>query len=145
VIASESTRFEAQLAEAARLQGADRLAATRDALAVYDRGAYLRGARSAWADKRRELLAQLAADARSEAAELAFAAARYDEAGKLADEVLSVEPFRETAWRLMMRIANVLGDDDGVVRAYHACERALAQVGTTPSPSTRELLERLRR
>jgi DNA-binding SARP family transcriptional activator len=145
LIASESTRFEAQLAEAARLQGADRLAATRDALAVYDRGAYLPGARSAWADNRRERLAQLAADARSEAAELAFGAARYDEAEKLADEVLSVEPFRETAWRLTMRIANVLGDDDGVIRTYHACERALAQVGTTPSPSTRELLERLRR
>jgi DNA-binding SARP family transcriptional activator len=145
VIASESTRFEVQLAEAARLQGSDRLAATRDALAVYDRGAYLPGARSAWADKRRELLAQLAADARSEAAELAFAAERYDEAEKLADEVLSVEPFRETAWRLTMRIANVLGDNDGVIRAYHACERALAQVGTTPSPSTRGLLKRLRR
>jgi DNA-binding SARP family transcriptional activator/tetratricopeptide (TPR) repeat protein len=145
LIASESTRFEAQLAEAARLQGADRLAATRDALAVYDRGAYLPGARSAWADNRRERLAQLAADARSEAAELAFGAARYDEAEKLADEVLNAEPFRETAWRLTMRIANVLGDDDRVIRAYHACERALAQVGTTPSPSTRQLLERLRR
>lgn len=145
LIGSESTRFEAELAEAARLRAADRLAATRNALAIYDRGEYLPGARSAWADDRRQRLAQLATDARSEAAELEFAARRYDEAKRLAEEVLHSEPFRETAWRLRMRIANALGDDDGVIRAYHTCERALAQVGTTPSPSTRQLLERLRR
>jgi DNA-binding SARP family transcriptional activator len=145
LITSESICFEAELAEAARLQAGDRLAATRDALAIYERGDYLPGARSAWADDRRQRLARLAADARSEAAELAFAAERYDEAERLAQAVLRTEPFRETAWRLTMRLANALGDDDGVIRAYHSCERALAQVGTTPSPSTRQLLERLRR
>jgi DNA-binding SARP family transcriptional activator len=144
-IASESTRFEAQLVEAARLQAGDRLAATRDALEIYDRGDYLPGGRSAWVDGRRRRLAELAAGARSEAAELAFAAERYDEAARLAEEVLHTEPFRETAWRLTMRVASALGDDDGVIRAYHACERALAQVGTTPSASTHQLLERLRR
>jgi hypothetical protein len=43
-----------------------------------------------------------------------------------------------------MRIAGALGDDKAVVRAYRECERALAGMGATPSPSTRQLLERLR-
>ena len=40
---------------------------------------------------------------------------------------------------------SALGDEDGVIRAYHACERAVAAIGTGPSPTTRDLLERLRR
>jgi DNA-binding SARP family transcriptional activator len=145
VIMSESNRFEAALAEAARLQGHERLAATLDALAIYDKGDYLPSARSGWADDRRQRLAELATDARSEAAELALAAERYDEAERLAEEVLHTEPFRETAWRLRMRISHALGDDAGVIRAYHACGRALSEVGTKPSRSTDQLLERLRR
>jgi DNA-binding SARP family transcriptional activator len=144
-VASESTRFEAALAEAARLQAGDRLADTRDALAIHDQGDYLPGVRSPWADDRRERLAQLAANARTDAAELAFAAERFDEAERLAEEVLQSEPFREAAWRLTMRIANALGDDDGVIRAYRACDQALARVGTAPSPSTHQLFQRLRR
>ena len=145
VIMGESSRFEAALAEAARLQADDRLGATLDALAIYDQGDYLPGARSRWADDRRQRLVELATDARSEAAELALAAERYEQAERLAEQVLDIEPFRETAWRLTMRISNALGDDDGVMRAYHACGRALAEVGTSPSPSTHQLLERLRR
>jgi DNA-binding SARP family transcriptional activator len=144
-VSSESTRLEAKLAEAARLRGDDRRAATLAALTVHDRGEYLPDTRSAWAEERRARLRQLAADARYEAAELAFGAERYDEAEALVRQVLDDEPFRETGWRLVMRIANALGDDDAVVRAYQACERALADIGTTPAASTRALLEQLRR
>ena len=31
-----------------------------------------------------------------------------------------------------MRLASALGDDDGVIRAYQRCERALAEIGTDP-------------
>ena len=144
-IASESTRFEAALAEAARLQDSDRLTATLTALQTYDRGEYLPGARSHWVEARRDRLAQLATDARSEAAELAFAAQRYSEADRFAQQVLEAQPYRESAWRVRMRIANTLGDYDAVTRHYNECETALAQVRTKPSPSTHELFERLRR
>jgi DNA-binding SARP family transcriptional activator len=144
-ISSESTRFESQLAEAARLQGEERLAATLDALAIYTQGEYLPGGHSTWADERQQQLADLATDAAYEAAEIAFAAGRYDQARTLAGQVLSADPFREAAFRLMMRISDTLGDEKGVIRAYHDCERALAELDTTPSPSTRQLLERLRR
>jgi DNA-binding SARP family transcriptional activator len=142
---SESTRFEAALAVAARLQGEARLTATLEALAVFDQGEYLPGTRSHWVDERRLRLAEIATDARYEAAELAFTAGVLDQADRLAAQVLAADAFREAAWRLTMRIANALGDDDGVIRAFQRCERALAQLGTEPAPSTRDLLERLRR
>jgi DNA-binding SARP family transcriptional activator len=145
LVTSESTVLESRLTEAARLQGEDRLAATLDALEIFDRGDYLPGSHLRWVDDRRERLIELATDARYEAAELAFAAGSLDRAEGLAAEVLRVDPFRESAWRLTMRVANALGDHDGVIRAYQRCESALAQIGTEPAPSTRELLERLRR
>jgi DNA-binding SARP family transcriptional activator len=142
---SDSTRFESQLAEAASLQGGDRLAALLAALRAYDRGEYLPGAKSAWVDERRQQLADVATTARYEAAELAFGEGRYDDAQRLNQGVLHADAFREAAWRLAMRIANVMGDDDGVISAFQGCERALGQIGTEPSAGTRQLLERLRR
>jgi two-component SAPR family response regulator len=144
-VTGESTRLEARLVEAARLRGEERLEATLEALAICDRGEHLSGLRSAWTDERRRQLEELAADTRQEAARLALEADRYAEAQRLTDRVLDSDPFREGAWRLRMRIAGALGDDDGVIGAYRGCRRVLAQLGTTPSPSTRRLLERLRR
>jgi DNA-binding SARP family transcriptional activator len=144
-LTSESTWLEGALAEAARLRGAERLAATRDALAVADRGEYLPGMTTRWVDERRAHLTEVAIDARYEAAELAFAEGRLDEARQLVDAVLSAEPYREAAHRLTMRLADALGDQDGVLRAFQRCERALAAVGAEPGMTTRRLLERLRR
>jgi DNA-binding SARP family transcriptional activator len=144
-ITSESMRFEAALAEAARLQGEERLAATLRALEIFDRGEYLPGSRSEWAEQRKRDLGDLASDARYEAGELALASGDYGRARALVAQVLEADPFREPAWRLSMRIAEMLGDEPGIIRAYHECERSLAAVGTTPSPTTRQLLERLRR
>jgi DNA-binding SARP family transcriptional activator len=145
LVTSESTVLESRLAEAARLQGEERLASTLDALEIFDRGEYLPGSHVRWVDDRRDHLIELATDARYEAAELAFAAGSLDRADRLGAEVLRIDPFREAAWRLTMRIASALGDHDGVIRAYQRCESALGQIGTEPAPSTRELLERLRR
>jgi hypothetical protein len=44
-----------------------------------------------------------------------------------------------------MRIANALGDEDGVIQAFNGCERALAEPAATPSGGTRQLLQTLRR
>ena len=84
----ESARLEAALAEAARLQGEERVEATLRALAVADRGQYLEGLSSIWIEERRDRLARLVADARQDAAELCFAAGRYAEAARLVDAIL---------------------------------------------------------
>jgi DNA-binding SARP family transcriptional activator len=144
-LGSESARFEAGLAQAARLQGEDRLAATLEALEIYGSGDYLPCGRSRWVDERRAALGDLATRARHDAADGAFAAGRYDEAQRLIEQVLDADPFRETAWRLAMRIASVLGDEDRVIRTYRDCQGALERIGATPAHATRELLERLRR
>jgi DNA-binding SARP family transcriptional activator len=144
-VETESGRFEAQLAAAARLQGPERLAGTRDALRIYGGGDYLPGAHAGWADERASALAELANDARCDAAELALAAARYDEARELAEQALDDEPYCESAWRTLMRVAETRGDQQGVVRAYRGCEAALKTVNSTPSATTQRLLQSLRR
>jgi DNA-binding SARP family transcriptional activator len=144
LIVSDSEQLGSELAEAARLQGSDRIAATLHALKLAERGEYLCGARSAWLDEHRARLSERVADARFEAAELAFAAGDLDLAQKLGRKVLDSDPYREAAWRLMMRIAGALGDPDGVIREFKACERTLGDIGAAPSHSTRQLLDALR-
>jgi two-component SAPR family response regulator len=143
-VSSESVCLERQLAEAARLQDDERLTATLAALSIYDRGEYLPGSRAGWADERQQRLAELVTEARYQAAVLSFGAGRYDQGRRLVTQVLGEDPLREAAWRLQMRIAQALGDDDGVLRSYQGCEAALAELQTSPSASTRQLLERLR-
>ena len=145
VVSSESTRLETLLAEAARLQGEERIEATLQAIAIAERGQYLSGLHSNWIEHRRERLAGLVADARLQAAELSFAGGRYADAARLVATTLIDDPFREGAHRLEMRIANAIGDEDRVIAAYRRCELMLSELGTTPSPSTRQLLETLRR
>ena len=142
---SDSVHLERALAEAARLRGAECLDATLAALRVLDRGAYLPGVKSPWADERRRWLQEVATDARYEAAELAFSTGRLDDAEHLAEAVLDAEPFHEAGWRLVMRLASARGDDQGVLRSYQHCERVLAEVGAEPSRTTRQLVDQLRR
>lgn len=144
-IGTDSGQFDIRLAEAARLHGHARLRATIDALSLLERGPYLEGVESAWTASRREHLAGIAAEAQHDAAELSFALGDLLTARRLADAALESDNFREATWRLRMRIANMLGDDDGVLLAYRDCERALHELGATPSPTTRRLLAQLRR
>jgi DNA-binding SARP family transcriptional activator len=117
-VTSDSTRLEALLAEAARLQGEERIEATLRAIAIAERGDYLQGLSSIWIEERRERLARLVVDARLQTAELSFATGRYADAARLVEATLSDDPFREAAHRLEMRIANATGDEDRVIAAY---------------------------
>jgi DNA-binding SARP family transcriptional activator/tetratricopeptide (TPR) repeat protein len=145
VIRSESARAEGLLAQAARLRGDERLQATLDALELLERGEYLPGVRTVWAQERRRHLDAVGADARFEAAELAFAAGRYSDAERLTAAVLRDDPYREAAWRLQMRLAGAVGDEDRVIGAFRGCERALGELGARPAGATRHLLDALRR
>lgn len=145
VLAAESARVESLLARASRLQGEDRLGALIEALAIVDRGEYLPEVDTRWVAERRAHLAGLATDARLEAARLAFAAGRYRQAESLVEAVLEEDPFKESAWRLAMRIANAVGNEDRVIASYQRCKSALDELGAAPSGSTQQLLEQLRR
>jgi DNA-binding SARP family transcriptional activator len=142
---SESVKLEHALAQAARLRGDERLAATLAALETVGQGEYLPGICSRWVEDRRQELRELATDARYEAAELAFAEGRLLKAERLTETILEAEPFHEAAWRLTMRLASARGDNQGVLRSYQRCDRVLAELGAGPSASTRHLMDQLRR
>ena len=145
VLASESVRLEQELAAAARLQGSELVTATEHALAPLARGEYFPGIRSAWVDDRRQQLAELATTARAAAADAAYAADQYPNAQSLAEAVLAADPLREATWRTLMRIRSAVGDYDGVITTFAQCEKALRAAGIAPAPSTRTLLNQLRR
>jgi hypothetical protein len=88
-IVTQSHRFEQELAAAARLPGNERLAATLNAVAPAIQGEYRPGLSSAWVDARREQLAALIVNAQFEAAQLALASGRYEEAEQLISRVLT--------------------------------------------------------
>lgn len=144
-VTTESDRVVGLLRAAASLRGEERLERLLEALKIVDRGDYLPGLVAAWVDERRDQIAALARDARYEAAEIAFSMDRFGLAESLTADVLKADQFREAAWRLKMRTAHAVGDHDRVTTAFRACERALAEIGAIPTPTTVELLANLRR
>lgn len=145
VVGSESARLEAEVAAALRLQGGELVDAAEQALAPMARGDYFPGVGSAWADERRQQLAELAITARTAAADAAYVADRYSDAQRLAEAVLAADPLREAMWRTSMRVRSAIGDYDGVITTFAQCERALGAAGARPTVTTRALLDQLRR
>jgi DNA-binding SARP family transcriptional activator len=144
-LASESARFEALIAGADRLAGHHRLAALREALAIFGRGKYLDGDGTPWATDRRRELEELAERASFEASTTAYELGEYREAERLVRAGLERNPFRESGWRLLMRLSGATHDGDGVIDAFRGVERAMAEIGAEPSGATVALLGELRR
>jgi ATP/maltotriose-dependent transcriptional regulator MalT/DNA-binding SARP family transcriptional activator len=144
-LTSDSMLFEAAVARATRLRGRDRLDADLDALAASERGEYFPGSTSTWIQERRDDLRRTMIDLRLNAAELAFEIGELERAQAQADLVLREDPYRESAWRLAMRIASAMGFDDRVIYLYRRCQERLTDLPTVPAPSTQRLLEQLRR
>jgi len=143
-LVSESVRFETMLANARGLTGTGRLEAFSGALALHGRGPYLDRETSPWAQERRRRLDDLAEEALIQASETAYELGAYSEAERLVRECLGLNRFRESAWRLLMRIAAATCDQDAVIAAYQECERTIAEIGTRPSATTETLLTQLR-
>lgn len=143
-VTTESRRLAGLLGEAAAMRGKERLRLLLMALEIADRGPYLSAITSIWADERRQRLDELICSARLDAAETAFATGHYREATRLAETVVKADPYREAAWRLLMRLADALGDRDRVITAYRSCERALAELGAEPSATIMALLRNSR-
>jgi DNA-binding SARP family transcriptional activator len=144
-VTSESRRLIGLLGEATAARGEERLRLLMAALEIADRGAYLPSVSSIWAEDRRQHLDELVHSARLEAAEVAFGLGHFRPARQLAQQVVRADPYREAAWRLLMRLAAALGDHDRVIGIYRQCERALRDVGATPSATTVSLLGNFRR
>jgi DNA-binding SARP family transcriptional activator len=144
-LVGESARFEALVAGADRLAGDERLTALKEALAIIGRGRYLDGDNTPWATDRRRELEELAERARFEASTTAYELGEYREAERLVRAGLERNPFRESGWRLLMRLSGATHDGDGVIDAFRGAERAMAEIGAEPSGATVALLGELRR
>lgn len=144
-VTSHAARVRCLLAHAACLRGEEQLPVLSDALATIEQGDYLPGITSPWAEQRRAELCVLILDTRCRAAELSFTAGDYQCATHLAEKVLTEDPLRESVWRLRMRLADATGDPDRVITAYRDCEHALQQLGISPSSTTQNLLNDLRK
>jgi DNA-binding SARP family transcriptional activator len=142
---SDSVALERHLARAGRLRGAHQLDAILAALEISDRGEYLPGVETSWAQERRTHLGSLTGRARLQAAQTFFEQEQFPDAERLAQEALRQDPYQESAWRLLMRIGSAVGDEDRVISAFRQCQSALLELDATPSDSTRRLLDQLRR
>lgn len=143
-LVAESVRMEALMADGARRQGDDRLDTLIRALRLADAGEYLPGVGTHWAEMRRVHLAARASETRFAVAELLFRRSRYEEAERLAAAVVAVDPYAESAWRLLLRTAAALGDEDRLSSVYGRCCQALSALDAVPSAPTQRLFQALR-
>ncbi len=95
--------------------------------------AWLEAARSAWAVRRLDLLAERA-EQQAAAGQLAAALASTE-------QLLAAEPLQEHAWRRLMRLHSRRGDRAAALAAFERCEQVLREeLGVKPSPETLALL-----
>lgn len=67
-------------------------------------------------------------------------------AAKVAEEVVTLDPFREAGHRSVIRAYAAAGDRAAALRAYERCRRLLdEELGATPSPETERLYEEVLR
>lgn len=144
-IVRDSAEALRRFREADRLQGLAAVAAIRDGLRLLEPGDYLAGSTGAGAAAKRDELQTAADGARLVAAELAYNHGDYGQAQALIDEILFADPYRESVWRLRMRVCAALGDEQGVIEAFRRCREALQELGAEVAPATSSLLTALRR
>ncbi len=99
-----------------------------------------------WIETLRAELAQLRLRALETTAEAAAAQGGWAEATRALEEVVRLEPFRETAHRRLMQVHLDAGDRAGALRGYERLRGLLtAELGVDPAPDTeRVYLEALR-
>ena len=143
-IAATSEDVLAMVGQADRQDDEARFETLTEALARTDRGAYLEGFSSTWADARRIELTERIVRARLDLARVAYRLGRYWESGIAVDLVLRQDPYREDAWLLKLSLAQASGRDDGVLATYQRYVATMREAGVPPSAEIQRLLSRMR-
>ena len=101
----------------------------------------LPGDEAEWLDELRRRLADIRLRSLECLAEVWIRRGDFGLAARDADEAIGVDPFRESAHRLLIRAHLAAGQRAEAVRAYEACRRLLdAELGVRPDPQTTALL-----
>lgn len=100
----------------------------------------LPGVAGAWVEAERAHLRRLRVRALDCLAEVWMQTGEAPLAVQAADEVVGLEPFRETGWRLLMRAHEAAGNVAEALRAYERCRRRLVdELGVDPADATEAL------
>jgi WD40 repeat protein/DNA-binding SARP family transcriptional activator len=134
--AAQLEQAEAALTEGAPQEALDAAAAARGVLTR----PLLPGANGPWVDGQRRCLALLLLRALETVAAARLAIGDHQHAAEAADAAIALDPFRETAHRLLLRANLAAGDGAAGLRAFERCRRLLAdELGVDPAPETRAL------
>ena len=105
---------------------------------------FLPGADGPWAGATRDRVAEIHLRALQVLAEVWLAKGDHGQAARDAESLLRLDPYRETAHRLLMRTHAAAGDRAAAARAYQRCREVLADdLGVDPAPETVDLATRL--
>jgi LuxR family transcriptional regulator, maltose regulon positive regulatory protein len=144
LVSSSAAEVLAAFTQAGHQDGEARLDTLTAALARTERGRYLSGLSGDWVEARRAELDEWILRARLDLAKVAFRLGRYREAIANVDVVLCLDPYREQAWLLRLRLAQASGDDDHVLALYQRYVATMDKLAVPPSAEVRRLVTRLR-
>jgi DNA-binding SARP family transcriptional activator len=143
----EAARHSADEAEGALRSGDIRAAwgPTNVTLAIAQRP-FLPGEEGEWVEGKRRELQDLLVRALDCYVEVCLHTGQAALAAQMASQAVSLEPFRETGYRQLMRVHAASGNRAEALRVYQRCRELLAdEMGVDPSPETEALyLELLR-
>lgn len=101
---------------------------------------FLPGEDAEWIERRREKLASILIRALECRAEVYLWNREYPLAVEAARDAVTLEPFRETSYRLLMSAHAAAGNTAEALRVYERCRELLSQeLGVPPSQETRAL------
>jgi LuxR family transcriptional regulator, maltose regulon positive regulatory protein len=140
---STDLRFERIAAAAREHAGIDRLERLEAALRLVE-GVYLPDSELEWAEQRRHELEVSIVDAALEAGRLALELGHIKRAREIASFAIDRDPYCEAAYCVRMEVEARLGSDHAVLAEFHRLTETLAELGVTPAPSTRRLMQTLR-
>jgi len=111
---------------------------------VISRRPFLPGEESPWAERRRAALTDLLVRALECLSHASAANGELDLALTHAREVVRLEPFRESGYRLLMSLLQARGERAEAMRVYERCRSLLAEeLGVSPSSETSALHRQL--
>lgn len=141
----EAAKEAAEHAEAALAEGdLGEARSQASAAAALARRSFLPGEDGSWVEDRRRDLRELLVRSLECLRDASFEVGEFAEAARYAEEVIELEPFRESGYRRLMQ-AHVAGGNPGeALRVYESCRRFFAdELGAYPSPETESLYREL--
>lgn len=106
------------------------------------RRTFLPSESGAWFERRREKLAGILVRALECRAEVYLRNGEHPLAAVAAQELVTLQPFRESGYRLLMRAHTAAGNTAEALRVYDSCRKLIAEeLGVPPSPETQAVHE----